>query len=74
MPKKLAAHLSVLSLNLLYVFSYFIVKGVSPNYLSASAFVLIRASGATILFWLVALFFKGNKIEKQDHPKAKENA
>ena len=69
MPKKLAAHLSVLALNLLYVFSYFIVKGVSPNYLSASAFVLIRASGATILFWLVALFFKGNKIEKQDHPK-----
>ncbi len=69
MPKKIAAHLSVFTLNLLYVFSYFIVKDVSPNHLSASAFVLIRASGATILFWLVALFFKGTKIEKQDHPK-----
>jgi drug/metabolite transporter (DMT)-like permease len=69
MPKKLAAHLSVFALNLLYVFSYFIVKDVSPNHLSASAFVLIRASGATILFWLVALFFRCTKIEKQDHPK-----
>jgi drug/metabolite transporter (DMT)-like permease len=69
MPNKLTAHLSVLALNLLYVFSYFIVKGVSPNYLSASAFVLIRASGATVLFWMVALFFKGGKIERQDHPR-----
>jgi drug/metabolite transporter (DMT)-like permease len=63
------AHLSVILLNLLYALSYFVLKKVSPEYLPASTFVLIRVISAGSLFWIAASFTKGKPIEKQDHIK-----
>lgn len=63
------AHASVILLNLLYALSYFVLKGVSPEYLPASTFVLIRVVSAGALFWLASSFTKGKPIERKDHPK-----
>ena len=60
------AHLALLTLNVLYTISYFVVKGACPEYIPASGFVFIRAAGATLLFWGLTSFLKSERIERKD--------
>lgn len=69
MKGKVSAHIALFSLNFLYALSYFVIKSVSPDHISANGFVLIRASGALLLFWLVSLFLPKEEIEKDDRKK-----
>lgn len=69
MKSVVPAHIALFTLNLLYAISYFIIKGVSPQYLGANGFVLVRASGALLLFWLIGFFLPKEKIEKKDYKK-----
>lgn len=64
--KKALAHLSLLGLNLLYTVSYFVVQGVAPDYIGSNGLVLIRALGATVLFWLTGAFLPKEVVEKKD--------
>jgi drug/metabolite transporter (DMT)-like permease len=64
--KKLKAHLALLGANIIYGLNYTIAKDVMPEYIGASGFVLIRATGAMLLFWFSGLFVKNEKIEKKD--------
>lgn len=59
------AHLALLGANLIYGANYLIAKGVMPNKIGASAFVLIRVIGAGLLFWIVKQFVK-EKVDKKD--------
>ena len=40
-----------------------------PFYVKPDAFILLRVSGATVVFWFAGLFVKSQKIEKQDYKK-----
>jgi drug/metabolite transporter (DMT)-like permease len=60
------AHLALFGANLIYGMNYTIAKDVMPAYIGPSGFVLIRASGALILFWLTGFFSKNEKIDKKD--------
>ena len=51
MNKKIPAHVALFTLNLLYAISYFVIKSVTPTFLGANGFVLIRASGAVGLLY-----------------------
>jgi drug/metabolite transporter (DMT)-like permease len=62
----LKAHLALFLVNTLYGASHVIAKGVMPTYLTPNVFILIRALGATFLFWLVKTFYIKEKIEKKD--------
>lgn len=53
-------------MNALYGASHIIAKGIMPDYLKANVFVLFRAVGATILFWLIRLLFIREKVERKD--------
>lgn len=66
MKSKLGAHIALFSLNLLYALSYFVIKSVAPDYLSANGFVLVRVVGALLLFWTVDLFLAKEKIHRSD--------
>ena len=59
------AHLALLGANLIYGANYLIAKGVMPNKIGASAFVLVRVIGAGLLFWIVKQFVK-EKVDKKD--------
>jgi len=61
----LKAHLALLGANVIYGVNYLIAKGIMPDKIGASAFVLIRIIGAGILFWIIKSFLK-EKIEKKD--------
>jgi len=62
----LKANLALFAVNALYGASHIIAKGVMPDFLSPSVFILFRVVGAVALFWLVKFFFVKEKIQKKD--------
>ena len=53
---------------LLYGLNYTFAKIViNENYVKPFAFVLLRVGGAMVLFWLLGIFFKKEKIDKKDY-------
>ncbi|MBT8271285.1 MAG: EamA family transporter, partial [Bacteroidia bacterium] len=61
----LSAHLALFGANLIYGANYLIAKGVMPDKIGPSAFVLIRIIGASLLFWIIRFFIR-EKVEKKD--------
>ncbi|MFT5778768.1 MAG: drug/metabolite transporter (DMT)-like permease [Crocinitomicaceae bacterium] len=66
MSKLFSAHLSLFIVNAFYGASHIIAKGVMPDYLTPSVFILLRASGATLLFWTIRVFFIRERVERKD--------
>ena len=66
--KTLQAHLALFIVNVLYGASHVLAKGVMPDYLTPSVFILFRVAGATLLFWLVLSLSKSKPIERKDFP------
>ncbi len=52
---------------LIYGISFTVAKEVMPAYIKPYGFILIRVLGATLLFWILGLFFKKETIAKQDY-------
>ncbi len=69
MNKRVIALIAVFIATLIYGVTFTIAKGVMPTHVKPFAFILLRVSGATIIFWLLGLFFKNQKIEKGDYKK-----
>ena len=64
--KSTQAHIALLLVNVLYGASHVLAKGVMPDFLSPTVFILFRAAGATLLFWIVLSLSKRSKIERKD--------
>lgn len=62
------AHFALFMVNALYGASHVIAKGVMPAYLSPNVFILLRVTGATLLFWLLLFGKKNLRIDKKDVP------
>jgi drug/metabolite transporter (DMT)-like permease len=63
----LKAHLALFFVNALYGANHILAKGVMPRYLSPNVFILFRVAGATLLFWILKMFFTRNEtIAKKD--------
>lgn len=65
MKGKLAL-LALFAVNLIYAINYLVVKGVSPQYIEPTGFVLLRATGAMIIFWVISFFTPKEKIDRKD--------
>lgn len=63
--KELSGHIAIFSANLIYGANYSVAKYVMPTYIKAMGFVLMRVTGALLLFWLLSLFFP-EKVERKD--------
>lgn len=69
MSKNYKAHFALLFANIIYALNYGWAKDVMEGgYLEPFAFILIRAIGATLLFWIVSLFFS-ERVENKDKLK-----
>lgn len=66
MKSVLPAHIALFTLNLLYAISYFVIKSVTPEFLGPNGFVLVRASGACLLFWTIDAFLPRQKVPLRD--------
>ncbi len=60
------AHIALFVVNMLYGASHILAKGVMPNYLTPSVFILFRVFGAAILFWMILSFSRNFNIERKD--------
>jgi drug/metabolite transporter (DMT)-like permease len=55
--------------SIIYGVTFTIAKDVMPKYIDAFGFILLRVGGTTLLFWIISLFIKTEKIEKADFPR-----
>jgi len=68
MNKTWQIHGALAIVGLIYGANYVIAKGVMPNYMSPNAFILLRATVATVLFWIYHALTSSEKIvRKKDY-------
>ncbi len=66
MSRRTLAILAAIGATTIYGINHTVAKGVMPNYVQPFGFILLRVSGATLLFWLISLFGPKEKIDKKD--------
>jgi drug/metabolite transporter (DMT)-like permease len=69
MNKRTLGLFAALVATLIYGFNHTIAKNVMPTYIQPFGFVFLRVLGAAILFWILSLFFKNQKIDRKDWPR-----
>lgn len=66
MTRRAFAILAAISEATIYGLNHTIAKGVMPLYIKPFGFILLRVTGAAILFWLISLWFPKEKIATSD--------
>ncbi|MEO8234015.1 MAG: DMT family transporter [Flavobacterium sp.] len=69
MSKRNLAIIGATIVSIIYGVTFTIAKDVMPKYIDAFGFILLRVGGTTVLFWIISLFIKTEKIEKADFPR-----
>jgi len=69
MSKRATAHLAIIVANILFGINYSAAKFIMPTYVSPSGLALLRIGSAAILFWVVFLFIKSEKVDRKDFPR-----
>ncbi|HHE65158.1 MAG TPA: EamA/RhaT family transporter [Bacteroidetes bacterium] len=65
MNKILKAHLTLILVNVVYAANYLVAKGIMPDYIGPSGFIVFRVTGAVILFFIIKTRVK-ETIDKKD--------
>lgn len=60
------AHIALIIAGFLFGANYWIAKGLMPVYLSPTPIIIFRTAGASILFTILLLFIKWEKIDSRD--------
>ncbi|MBA3663869.1 MAG: DMT family transporter [Bacteroidetes bacterium] len=69
MTDTLKGHIALFAAQIIYAMNYSIAKDLMPGFIGPLALVLLRIVGAGVLFWLLSLFAKTQKVEKSDLKK-----
>ena len=69
MSKRNVALFGATIVSVIYGVTFTIAKDVMPEYIDAYGFILLRVSGAMVLFWLSWLFMPKEKIALKDFPR-----
>lgn len=69
MSKRNWALLSATLVSILYGVTFTIAKDVMPKHIDAYGFIFLRVGGSMLLFWIVSLFIKTEKIDLKDFPR-----
>ncbi|MEH6406892.1 MAG: DMT family transporter [Leeuwenhoekiella sp.] len=51
----------------IYGVNHTIAKDLMPLHIKPFGFILLRVSGAALLFWIISVFYKSEKIERKDY-------
>ncbi len=69
MNPSLKAHCSLFAAQTIYALNYSIAKDLMPHHIKPLGLVMLRISGALVLFWLLSFFYPQEKVEKNDFKK-----
>ncbi len=66
MDKRLLALLAATATEVIYGLNHTIAKGLMPDVIQPFGFILLRVSGAALLFWTISFLVPSEKIERKD--------
>lgn len=66
MNSRILALLAATAASTIYGINHTIAKGLMPDIIGAYGFILLRVSGAALIFWVISLFYPSEKIEQKD--------
>lgn len=69
MNSSFKAHCSLFVAQTIYALNYSIAKDLMPQHIQPLGLVMLRISGALLLFWMLSFFYPTEKIEKNDLKK-----
>ncbi|MEM7085670.1 MAG: EamA family transporter [Bacteroidota bacterium] len=69
MNSRFLALLAATAASTIYGINHTIAKGLMPDVIGPYGFILVRVTGAAILFWLIGLFVTSEKIDRKDWPR-----
>lgn len=69
MNKRTLAILAATGASTIYGINHTLAKGVMPEYIEPFGFILLRVSGAAILFWMISFLGPREKIATSDWPR-----
>lgn len=64
--QRIFALLAATTASTIYGINHTIAKGLMPDVIKPFGFILLRVSGAAIIFWIISLFFPSEKVERRD--------
>ena len=64
--QRIFALLAATTASTIYGINHTIAKGLMPDVIQPFGFILLRVSGAALVFWGISLFFPSEKIERRD--------
>lgn len=67
MDRRLVAILAATATETIYGINHTVAKGLMPHIIQPYGFIVLRVGGAAILFWLLSLFTKSEKIQRGDY-------
>ncbi len=67
--KRWLALLAATGASTIYGINHTIAKGLMPTVIDAYGFIVLRVTGAALLFWLVSFFYPREKVEVKDWPR-----
>lgn len=66
MNARILALLAATAASAIYGINHTIAKGLMPNVIGPHGFILLRVSGAALIFWLLSIFYPSQKIDRND--------
>ncbi len=69
MNSTLKAHISLFTAQVIYALNYSIAKDLMPAHIKPLGLVMLRISGALLLFWILSFFSKKEPLQKGDLKK-----
>lgn len=69
MKSRALALLAATAASAIYGINHTIAKGLMPDVIGPYGFIVLRVTGAAILFWVISLFFPSEKIDRTDWPR-----
>jgi drug/metabolite transporter (DMT)-like permease len=69
MNSRALALLAATAASVIYGINHTIAKGLMPDVIGPFGFILLRVSGAAVLFWLISFFFPSERIDRKDWPR-----
>ena len=69
MNPRILALIAATTASAIYGINHTIAKGLMPDVIGPYAFIILRVSGAAIVFWGMSIFFPKEKIDRKDWPR-----
>lgn len=69
MSKRVLALIAALVATSIFGINHTLAKGLMPDYVQPYGFISIRVIGAGVLFWIVSLFIKNERIKREHWPR-----